>query len=321
MPALTKRSQSQIAAGLITGVQTLSAQETIIFTLYVAQVLPVDQTLFWVLSTEVNGVALMHLFNAQMPPTQLTITPTSLHHTIETEQREDDTFGRTGIILTTNQEIKDLNELAPQALYLATIAGVQYSFSKQHAYYDQAGLYHYTGIAVEPAMASQVINSAADFNTMQVVSNSLPYWLSISTNVPMTYTSYLVPANTKPPYAVIHIEPDRTNAIQALPVIDKNGNPWQLVYDDVNITLYGLRNNDALQYLQDILNWITLNDNQMGLMSMPAIRDMKRTQKELTTLAQKKTIKFRVSYYQTAALEIAQKLIEHATMSYIVEPL
>jgi hypothetical protein len=321
MPALTKKSQSQIAAGLITGVQTLSAQETIIFTLYVAIVLPVDQTLFWVLSTEVNGVTLMHNFGAVMPPTKITVTPTSLHHTIETEQREDDTFGRTGIILTTNQEIKDLNQLAPQALYLATIAGVQYSFSKQHAYYDQAGLYHYTGIAVEPAMASQVINDTSYLNELPVVSNSLPYWLSIPTNVPMTYTSFLVPANTKPPYAVIHIEPDHTSAIQALPVIDSLGNPWQLVYDDVIITTYGLRNNEALTYLQDILNWITLNGNQMGLMSMPAVRDMKRTQRELTTLAQKKTIKFRVSYYQTAALEIAQKLIQHATMSYIVEPL
>ena len=321
MALVTNSSQSQIASGLITGVQTLSAQGTVVFTLYVAQVLPVDQTLFWVLSTEVNGVVLMHLFDAQMPAAKITVTPVSLHHAIETEQREDDTFGRTEVILTTNQEIKDLNQLAPQALYLATIAGVQYSFSQQRAYYDQAGLYHYRGIAVEPAMASQVINSAADFNSMQVVSNSLPYWLSISTNVPMTYTSYLVPANTKPPYAVIHVEPERTEAIQALPAIDVHGTPWQLAHDDVVITLYGLTNMAALQYLQDVINWIGLNDNQMGLMSMPIIKDMKRTQRELTTLAEKKTIRFRVSYYQTAALDIAQKLIEHATMTYIVEPL
>jgi hypothetical protein len=321
MALVASNDQSQIASGLLSGVQVLSAQGNVTFTLYVAQVLPVDQTLFWVLSTEVSGPALMQIFNGVMPPTTIQVTPSSLHHSIETEQREDDTFGRTYVVLTTNQEIKDLNELAPQALYLATIAGVQYSFSRQRLFYDQAGLFHYTGIAVEPAMASQIINSSADFNQMQVVSNSLPFWLSIGTNVPMTYTSYLVPANTKPPYAVIHIEPDRTQPIQALPAIDVDGTPWQLAYDDVRITLYGLHNKEAVIYLQDILTWITNNDANMGLMSMPIIKDMKRTQRELTTLAQKKTLDFRVSYYQTAALGIAQKLIEHATMTYHVNPL
>lgn len=307
-------NQAQIAAGLAQGVAVLSGSAQVTFTLYVAQVLPVDQTLFWVLSTQLSNAALTAIFGSNIPANTLTIVPQSNHHSVETEQREDETYGRTMVVVTTNQEIKDFTQLAPQALYLATIAGRQYSFSRQRAYYDNAGLFHYTGIAVEPAMASQVVDNISTLSSGAVVSNSLPYWLSINTGVP-TFSSFLVPANTEPPYAVVHIEPSQTLALQAIAAIDNAGIPWQLVSDRVKITLYGLRNIDAWTYLQAIFNWFQFNDSEMGLMSTPVIRDEKRTQAELTTVAEKKVIEFQVSYYQTAALQLAQKLITHASVT------
>ncbi len=56
------------------------------------------------------------------------------------------------------------------------------------------------------------------------------------------------------------------------------------------------------------------------MMSASAMRDEKRAQRELGVLAMKKTIEYRVSYYQTRANAVAQQLIKHAHVSVFEFP-
>lgn len=90
----------------------------------------------------------------------------------------------------------------------------------------------------------------------------------------------------------------------------------QLVQERVRVTLYGVRNNEALEFI-DFVNQYTLdNPGVMGIMNQPVPRDEKRIQNELRVLGQMKTIEFQVNYYQSAAFDIAQQLIKQATVSY-----
>jgi hypothetical protein len=77
--------------------------------------------------------------------------------------------------------------------------------------------------------------------------------------------------------------------------------------------MYGIRNHEALNFVQYILDYSRNTDN-IGLMNMPVMQDEKMTQSELGIMAQKKVITFEVSYYQTTVNDIARQLIEHAFM-------
>ena len=149
--------------------------------------------------------------------------------------------------------------------------------------------------------------------TSVIVSNSLPIWLALNQFFPM-YPSYLVDQNIPPVYAAVDIAPANTIALQDFPLLDPDSNPWQLVKDTVKITIYGIRNHEALNFVQYILDYSRNTDN-IGLMNMPVMRDEKMTQSELGILAQKKTITFEVSYYQTTVNDIARQLIEKAFIS------
>ena len=92
---------------------------------------------------------------------------------------------------------------------------------------------------------------------------------------------------------------------------------WQLVSDRVRITLYGLTNQQALDWL-DLVNSYSFDQDEIGIMSCEtAVRDMKRTQAELGILAMKKVIEYRVSYYQSRANTVARQLVETALLTNI----
>lgn len=122
------------------------------------------------------------------------------------------------------------------------------------------------------------------------------------------YPSYAVPQNLAPPYASVHIVPDSTEAIQAAPYLDATLTHWQLVSERVRITIYGLRNYNALS-LVDAINQYSLDSDLFGIMNMPTLRDEKRTQVEIGVLAMKKSIEFKINYYQTTARQLARQLI------------
>lgn len=316
----TVGAKPQLASGLAQGVETISGYEEVTFTLYVKLVLPLDGYVFWVNASLLTDSALYNAsqYNALLynnypegvPARQITAKG-SFHVSQEMHQLADRTTVYNHIIFTSLQPIQDFNLINPQFLYIANYQGYKYAFSRRENYYKQADLYHYRGDALYSMMSTQVIDTMTGFDTESViVSNSLPIWLSLNQFFPM-YPSYLVEQNLPPVYASVDIDPRQTTALQDFPLLDPESNPYQLVKDTVTIELFGVRNHDALNFVNYILDYSRNTDN-IGLMNMPVMQDDKVTQPEMGIIAQKKTITFEVSYYQTTVNDVARKLIEHA---------
>ena len=315
-------AKPQLGAGLAQGVETLSNNEQITFTLYVKLVLPLDGYVFWVNATLLTDSALYNasqynrlLYNNYpegVPARQITVKG-SFHHSSNVQMLEDRQTVFNHTIFTALEEISDFNLINPQFTYIATYEGMRFAFNARENFYKQADLYHYRGDALYSVMTTQVIDTMTGFDTNSViVSNSLPIWLALNQFFPM-YPSYLVDQNIVPPYAAVDINPSLTTALQDFPLLDPDSNPFQLVKDTVKITMYGIRNHEALNFVQYILDYSRNTDN-IGLMNMPVLQDEKMTQSELGIMAQKKTITFEVSYFQTTVNDIARQLIEHAFM-------
>jgi len=317
------QAKSQLGSGLAQGVETISGGEQITFTLYVKLVLPLDGYVFWVNASLLTDSALFNAsqYNALLynnypegvPPRQL-VAKGSFHFSSDVQMLEDRQSVFNHTIFTSLVEISDFNLINPQFMYVAEYEGMKFAFNRRENFYKQADLYHYRGDALYSVMDTQLIDTMTGFDTTSViVSNSLPIWLALNQFFPM-YPSYLVDQNIPPVYAAVDITPANTIALQDFPLLDPDSNPWQLVKDTVKITIYGIRNHEALNFVQYILDYSRNTDN-IGLMNMPVMRDEKMTQSELGILAQKKTITFEVSYYQTTVNNIARQLIEKAFIS------
>ena len=315
-------AKPQLGAGLAQGVETLSGNEQVTFTLYVKLVLPLDGYVFWVNAALLTDSALYNasqynklLYNnyPEGVPSRQLVASGSFHFSSDVQMLEDRQTVFNHTTFTSLVEIADFNLINPQFQYIATYQGMRFAFNRRENFYKQADLYHYRGDALYSVMTTQIIDSMTGFDTQSViVSNSLPIWLALNQFFPM-YPSYLVDQNIVPPYAAIDINPSLTTALQDFPLLDPNSNPFQLVKDTVKITMYGIRNHEALNFVQYILDYSRNTDN-IGLMNMPVMQDEKMTQSELGIMAQKKTITFEVSYYQSTVNDIARKLIEHAFM-------
>ena len=303
MPSISETSgaKHQLAAGLATGLQTLSENQQIQFTQYTQVVLPLDGYVFWV-------------------NTGQTVTAQgSLHQSIDQKQNEDETLAVNRIVFTSLVSVDEFNDISPTTIYIGTFNGARFSFNRRGPYYQQADLFHYVGDAIYPALASQVIDSPSNLPAGPVVSNSLPVWLALNRFMPM-YPSFLLPANLEPPYAAVHIDPADTEALASAPLIDRTSTHTQLTKDRVRITMYGLSNSQALDFQDYVFQYITNNDNVIGLMSMPIMRDEKRTQSELNVIAMKKTFELDVSYYQTRINTLARQLITDVIAQYFPQP-
>ena len=316
------QAKPQLASGLAQGVETLSGNEQVTFTLYVKLVLPLDGYVFWVNATLLTDSALFNasqynklLYNnyPEGVPARQLVASGSFHFSSDVQMLEDRQTVFNHTTFTSLVEIADFNLINPQFQYIATYQGMRFAFNTRANFYKQADLYHYRGDALYSVMNTQVIDTMTGFDTQSViVSNSLPIWLSLNQFFPM-YPSYLVDQNIVPAYAAVDINPSLTTALQDFPLLDPDSNPFQLVKDTVKITMYGIRNHEALNFVQYILDYSRNTDN-IGLMNMPVMQDEKMTQSELGIMAQKKTITFEVSYYQSTVNDIARKLIEHAFM-------
>lgn len=301
--------------------------QSVRFTKYLKTVLPLDGFVFWVqadlLSPDAvyNGAA----FNTRPYDAAAGVTPAapivqvtgSLHYT--TEQRQDETasYAINKMVFTAEQPIQDLNAVSPSVMYIAERDGHRFAFSSRYMYSREARLYHYTGDAIYPLMASQIIDDAASLDLRNaVVSNSLPIWLTLNKLMPM-YPSFLVDDNIVPPFASVHIS--RTRPLQAVPFLDRTRAHYQLAADTVRITTYGLRNDQALDFQDYVLGYIGYDGDPMGLMNMPMVQDEKKTQAEIGTLAQKKIIDFEVSYYQARVRDIARQLILSCVPTLLVD--
>lgn len=324
--------QSPIESALRAGLRAIDRNQEVVFTQYNRTVLPTDGYVFWVATTNtvtVNG---------------------SVHYGTNVEQNEDETIAINQVIFTAESQIQQFNNVNPSTIWIGTFDGLQFAFSQQGDFYQQADLWHYVGNAVYPALAAQLVNSASDLTGKEpIVTNSLPLWLSLNA-YGTVYPSFLVPENITPPYIVAHIGEEDTEALAPLPIwgwsnspatsagiqvatntalADQNGiiigvsngmyqASSQLMQDKVRLTLYGFNNSQAMSY-RDYLFQNSIDTDNFGLCgSQSSIKDAKRTQREIAVIAQKKVIDMTVSYYQATINNIAQRLIVSASCSFTV---
>lgn len=327
--------QSPINAALKQGVGTVSLQQEITFTLYVRLILPLDGYAFWVRADLVSQSALFNVmgynavpFNNSLAiktPASVFTVQGSLHYATEKQQVEDETYAINRVIFTSEERIEPLNDVNPNTLWIAEFNGLTFGFGSHGNYYEASRLWHYTGDALYADMQTQVINKLSDFDQSQIVSNSLPIWLSMNNyvqkawepfgNIIPLYPSFLVPQNISPPWGSVHIASDTTLAIGIVPYYDDQYNQWQLTQEHVRVTLYGVNNSQALAFAGFVQQWAA-NYEDFGIMNIPTVRDEKRTQREFDTISKKKTIEFDINYYQSRTNTIARQLIKEAIPQY-----
>lgn len=329
MPSVAESSagRQQLAATLAAGVNQIASNQTITFTKYVRYVLPADGYVFWVLDKAT--------FSAKG----------SLHYATQVRQNEDETIAINNVIFTSEVEVNELNDIKPQTIWVGEWEGELFSFSRRDSFYRQAELFHYVGDAVYPALKTQLINSLADVQGLSpIVSNSLPFWLGLKYSFPL-FPSFSLPFNVEPPYIAVHIPPDQTTALQAvpslepvfqstpyvacgywspeyvipspdLPLVVASTQSFQLTKDKIRLTTYGLNNQQFLNFRDFVIKFLTDNE-EVGLMTIMAVHDEKRVQTELGVLAMKKTLEFEVSYHQSAANICAEQLIQSAIVNFL----
>lgn len=315
-------ARTPLGADLAEGVKAISYNQEITFTRYVQLVLPLDGYVFWIRGDLVE------------PPQSKTVKVMgSFHYATDQMQNEDETYAINKVVFTSLKEIDVFNDLNPHTMFIATFDGIDFAFSSRGMFYTQAQLWHYRGNAIYPDMQTQVIKSAGDLPDPEdlIVSNSLPVWLSFNTVIPdwpfypalplpfTVYPSFLVPQNIVPPWGSIHIGEDDTNPIASAPTFQSTQTQEQLSYDHVRVTLWGT-NNDVAQNFIAAVNQFSVDTGLIGIMSRPIIRDGKRIQSELGTIAQKKVIEYDVSYIQQNIVDFARKLITQVVPTFILNP-
>ncbi|MHB1659583.1 MAG: hypothetical protein ACYCRF_09790, partial [Acidithiobacillus sp.] len=265
----------------------------------------------------------------------------ALHYSVERDQDEDQTIGINSVLFDSTSEITEFNEIGKGILWVCpwvspSGATIKLAFSSQGPYFQQSNLFHYAGFAVYPALEAQLIASVSDLPVGPIVSNSLPIWLGLPTalvGLPgvtapdiTVYPSFLVPENIVPPYIVAHVEPGLSAPVQQFMRYrwsERTGSgPYslpsaQLVKDVVKLTLYGLTNQQAIQWFSAVTRYSEYTD-AFGFMNSPIIQDEKRAQPEIAAIAMKKTLVIEASYYQSAADAIARNLIVSASCSFTV---
>lgn len=329
-----------LQATLDAGIDSLSLDQEITFTKYVKLILPMDGFVFWVRADLVSPSALfnaseMNAFALNQQPEIITpsaelIVKGSLHYSTEMQQNQDETIAINRVIFTSEDAVADFNQIGPNSIFIATFDGIRFAFSNRGSFYRQADIYHYTGAAIYSDMDTQIVDSIDDLDTRNVVvSNSLPIWLGLNGYVPPypngfgntflpLYPSFLLPPNLQPPFASVHIIPETTIGIGTAPIFDKNLSQTQLVQETVEVTMYGMRNFDAQDFMACVLQYTLDNPTIMGIMNIPVLRDDKRTQVELVALSQKKTVTFQVNYYQSRMRDVARQLILNAIPDFII---
>lgn len=321
MPTLEQAAGSPgagMGASLQAGIVQLSGGQLFTFTLYARMILPADGFVFYVLASAANPPP------ADPTPADLAaysfIEQGSLHVAQRINQVEDNTTSFQDVTFTTKREIREFVDVAAGALWIMTLPnGTQVAFSAQRGRYDQAGIWHYYGRALYPYEATQIIASPDDIPADNVVSNSLPFWLSMSTQDLPVYPSFLVPQNAVPPYVAADV--GTTDGIGASPLYGPNYSQSQLVTETVQFVFYGVRGNGVLDFQRALLqnSGDASEGKSYAVMNIPVPTDGKKPQSEFGIIAQQKTMALQVNYYQARARTEARKLILSAFINITTE--
>lgn len=317
----TRGNASPLQAAIEQGLDYLSQESEYTFQEYTQTVLPIDGYVFWT------------------PTAAPQTVKGSLHYGLETVQEADELAGDGSVVFTTNIRVMSFGQTKSPRLYVVTVGEnqtddplknpVRFAFSSQGNFYPEAGTWHYHGRRVMPALASQLLDKGVAIDPSRaIVSNSLPLWLALNSyesGVPVPaqaftlYPAFLAAENAVPPYATVEIK-QGPDAIASAPLLGSQfGSHTQLVKDVVEITFYGLQNNEALSF-QDRVNQYSLDTDALGIMNMPVAVDVPRTAAELKTIAMKKCMRFEVSYYQSITETVAHQLILAASATVQVNP-
>lgn len=310
MATVAESAQSgQLLAGTLdAGLATISNQQSITFNQYTQYISPIDGLEYWVL----------------VPNTSITVQG-SLHFWTEQKQEQDAVYGLNRVTFTAEQPVNDFNAIGPTTIYVANMGEFYYAFSSNKNFYTQSDLYHYQGDAIYPHMLTQLVTTQSLINNT-VISNSLPIWLSLASGAGVTmYPSFLAQPNIQTPFITVHIGENDTTAIQPVPfytpqfAVNGSGSvilPFtitgqthnQLTSDRVTLTFWGFTNQSVMTFYDYLITYMTNNDN-LGLMGNPIIKDHKRIQPELRIVGQKKSMVIDVSYYQAYAYNQGVQLI------------
>ena len=287
---------------LTAGLDQVSNFQQVTFTKYVRKVLPLDGYVFWVNSA---------LINTSGEATTSTVDG-YVHLSTNTIQDETELYDRNSVIFTAQSQIDDFNTPGSDILWIGTMYGVRFAFSERTGFNDPADLYHYWGHAIFPRMATQVIDSADDLDLdSQIVSSSLPAWLSLATGSGITlYPSMLSDQNIAPPYATVLCE--GAQGLAANYYLDVNSNQYQLTKETVKIFFTGLRNNEIQDFRRFVTDYTLGSSAAFGIMNIPIVQDERVPQNELNAIAQRKVITFEVNYYQQRTRDVALRLIVKA---------
>lgn len=300
MPSLNElqNAKTELNAALSEGLDDLSRYQVVTFTRYIRKVLPLDGFVFWVKASVID------------PVTDADTVPVKgyLHLTTETIQDDEQLYDRNVVTFTAQADIDPFNDIGSDVLYIGEFFGLQFSFSRRIGLNEPANLYHYTGEAIFPHMRSQIINDADDIDlTDVVVSSSLPVWLALNQYMPM-FPAMLSMQNISPPFATVKC--NNTAPVAGAFYLDEQQNQYQLVSEDVTISVTGLRNSAIEDFLRAVQDYTLSESAEMGVMNIPVVQDERVTQNELNIIAMRKTIKFKVNYYQQRMRNVARQLIE-----------
>jgi len=331
-------AKTPLASDLAAGVEAISSNQTVKFTKYVKLVLPLDGYIFWVKADLVSAGALANAFAANYaapgePPSVATPAPTfdapgSLHYATDNQQTVEGNYEINRVVFTSQGPINEFYQVGATVLWIGEFQGKKFAFSSRKSFYQQAGLHHYVGDAVYPIMESQLIDKLDGFSQALIVSNSLPIWLAMN-NVaaepwqlfgapPRLYPAMLSPENLTPPFCTVDVIDGSGSAIAMAPHLGRRLEHTQLVKERVRITLWGLDNAGAMNFV-DFVNQYSLDTNLFGVSNMPAARDVKQKQVELGVIGKKKHVEYEINYNQRAARDVARQLILKAVPSFILK--
>lgn len=311
--------RTPLGADLKAGVDAISYNQQITFTKYVRRVLPADGYVFWVRGDLVT------------PPSPSVITVQgSFHYAIDRRQEEAETLSVNTAVFTSEKPINFLNDIAPDVLYIGEFQAIRFAFSALRSFYQQAELWHYVGDAVYADTQSQIIDSVDQLLQLALItSNSLPIWLGLNTFQPNwpfypplplqfpLYPSFLSPPNIEPQWGTVHIGESDTSSLVSAPGFTSNRSQFQSAVDKVRVTLWGLSNDQAQDFLATVEQY-SYDTDLIGIMNVPIVKDTKRTQREMSVIAQKKVIDFEVNYLQSRIANHSRKIISGAVVQFIL---
>ena len=314
------RAGTPLATALAAGLNDISYNQTVRFWPYVRLVMPLDGMVFWVNASLVSAKKLK-AFNLCQSSIGAKDVKCAVHASTDTIQNYDESLDMSSLVVTTTQEVRPFHDAVGDVLWMGDFEGIKFAINTQSNYYAQAGLHHYVGATIYPAMMTQFIDTLEDLDTSRlIISNSLPLWIALFGDAekfvwlpqPVTtlFPAFLVTDNLTPPYIVIDVKDGETIPLQAGALLSSDMSRAQLARDTVEITTYGLGNDQIMDLMDFVVGACLAPDlTGMGVTNMPVARDVKRTQAEANILAQKKSVTFEVNYYQSSTRDMAERYI------------